>query len=336
MSEIKQSINKVQIVGTLKEINAKVEKKEVSLKSGSVEKKVTCSQISKAEFRNPMFTVEVNGNDIGIDFFPTAEKKLDENGAIIDNPRYKSLETILNTYVPKSKDSVNATRVKVDGNVRLNEYADGNTFEWKSYMGINAFTMSSSGVPQEDSAEAQVSGVIGNIAPEVIGEDETDRLIVTLYTFDNQGVVSPMKFVIEEDLANDFNSFYEIGDNAKLDYEIITKQVGRPKADVNEGGFGRKKSNIISGFSITEYSITYGYDPMDEENELFVSVDDVKEALNVREIMIEKKIAEKKENPSTTSSSPSPKGASAKSSGSNPFGGGSSSTSETKKKNPFG
>lgn len=334
MSEIKQSINKVQIVGTLKEINAKVEKKEVTLKNGNKEKVATCSQISKSEFRNPMFTVEVNGNDIGIDFFPTAEKKLDENGAIIDNPRYKSLETILNTYVPKSKDSVNATRVKVDGNVRLNEYVDGSTFDWKSYMGINGFTMSSNGVPQEDSAEAQVSGVIGNIAPEVIGEDETDRLIVTLYTFDNQGIVSPMKFVIEEDLASDFNSFYEIGDNAKLDYEIITKQVGRPKADTNEGGFGRKKSNIISGFSVTEYSITYGYDPMDEENELFVSVDDVKEALNVREIMIEKKIAEKKENPSTTSSA-SPKGASAKSSGSNPFGGGSTA-SETKKKNPFG
>lgn len=335
MAEIKQSINSVQIVGTLKEINAKVETKEVTIRNGGVEKKVTCSQIAKAEFRNPMFTVEVNGNDIGVDYFPTAEKKLDDNGAIIDNPRYKSLETIINTYVPKSRDAVNATRVKVDGNLRLNEYPDGQTFEWKSFPSINAFQISSSGVSEEDIADAEISGVIGAINTEVIGDNETDRLIVTLYTFDNQGVVSPMKFIVEEDLASDFNSFYEIGDNTKLSYEIKTKQVGAPKTS-NGGGFGRRESKMVRGFSITEYSIFHGDDKFEEENELFVSVDAVKEALDVRNIMIEKKIAEKKANPSTTSSTPSPKGASTKSSGSNPFVGGSSTTTETKKKNPFG
>ena len=55
MSNLK-SINRVQVVGTLKEMNLEKITKEVSFG----EKKITCEQFAKKEFKNPMFIVEVN------------------------------------------------------------------------------------------------------------------------------------------------------------------------------------------------------------------------------------------------------------------------------------
>ena len=125
MSEIKASINNCQICGVLKEINLEEITKEVTLKGANgVEKKVTCQQIAKKEFKNPTFLIEVNRDgqisDIGVDFFPASEKKLDDNGQLIDNPNYKAMKTVLENYVPKIKDAENATRVKVDGLLGVN------------------------------------------------------------------------------------------------------------------------------------------------------------------------------------------------------------------------
>ena len=63
MSEVKQSLNKIQIVGCLSELNMKVETKEVTLKGNGTEKKVTCKTIGKADFRNPSMTVEAKIGD---------------------------------------------------------------------------------------------------------------------------------------------------------------------------------------------------------------------------------------------------------------------------------
>lgn len=334
MSELKQSINRTQIIGTLKEMNMEVTTKEVTLKGGNgVEKKVTCNQIGKKEFKNPMFIVEVNGMDVDVDYFPVAEKKIDDNGAIVDNPRYKALETVMETYIPKCKDSENATRVKIDGSLRANEYADKTSFEWKTFPSIYGFQITSSGVPEEDIADCEISGVIRSIIPEVKDEKETGRLKVELYSFDNNGATTPATFIVEEDLAGDFTDFYEAGQSVKIYYEVVTRQVGAKKP--TGGGFGRRDSQMISGFKVTEYSVFRGDDPFDEENEYFVDIDTMKKAMNERELMIEQKIKEAKEGGSKAQTSSSPKGASAKSEGkANPFGNSSTQTATTKK-SPF-
>lgn len=73
MSELKRSINKVQINGTLEEMNLKMETKETTItrfiNGDRMDKKVTCKVISKSEFKNPSFTVSVNGNTIPIEYF---------------------------------------------------------------------------------------------------------------------------------------------------------------------------------------------------------------------------------------------------------------------------
>lgn len=330
MSEIKASINNAQVIGELLEMNLEEITKEVTLKGANgVEKKVTCQQMAKKEFKNPMFLVDVKGNAIGVDFFPASEKKLDENGQIIDNPNFKSLKTVLENYIPKNnaKDGEVPTRVKIDGILSANEYVNKDTYEFKSITQVNGFRITSTGVPEEDSADCEISGIIRSIIPETKGEDaeETGRLKVELYTFNRNAETTPFTFIVESDLADDFNSFYEAGQSVKLYYEIITKQVGAKKPTT--GGFGRRKSHMVSGFSVTEYSVFYCDEAFDEESEYYINPEDMKQALNERDIKIDNMVKTAKENKDKPKSSP--KGASSSGAKANPFG------SASTKKSPF-
>ena len=330
MSEIKASINNCQICGVLKEMNLEEITKEVTLKGANgVEKKVTCQQMAKKDFKNPMFLVDVKGNAIGVDFFPASEKKLDENGQIIDNPNFKSLKTVLENYIPKNnaKDGEVPTRVKIDGILSANEYVNKDTYEFKSITQVNGFRITSTGVPEEDSADCEISGIIRSIIPETKGEDaeETGRLKVELYTFNRNAETTPFTFIVEADLADDFNSFYEAGQSVKLYYEIITKQVGAKKSTT--GGFGRRESHMVSGFSVTEYSVFRGDEAFDEESEYYINPEDMKQALNERDIKIDNMVKTTKENKDKPKSSP--KGASSSGAKANPFG------SASTKKSPF-
>ena len=116
-------------------------------------------------FKNPMFLVDVKGNAIGVDFFPVSEKKLDENGQLVDNPNFKSLKTVLENYIPKNnaKDGEVPTRVKIDGILSANEYVNKDTYEFKSITQVNGFRITSTGVPEEDSADCEISGIIRSI-----------------------------------------------------------------------------------------------------------------------------------------------------------------------------
>lgn len=352
MAELKRSINKVQLNGELNEMNLTIETKKTkvsrNIDGNRVEKEVECRVIGKKEFKNPAFTVDINGNIIDVEYFGVnfgvAEKGLDENGNIIDNDRFKALETIMNKYNPKigGDSNVEPTRVKVDGSLALNEYASVNKNpdgEFYSFPQITAFGISSSGVTEEDSADAEISGVIKAIAHEVRDDEETGRLNVELISFGYNGVAEPFKFVVESDLADDFESFYEMGASVKIYYEIITKQIGGKRVST-DGGFGRRDAKITSGYTITEYSVFRGEEPFEEESEYFVDVETVKNALAEREIMKENRIKDaiEKANNGGTTATKSPKGAS-KSSGNNPFGNSNAKSSpfggETKAKNPF-
>ena len=330
MSEIKASINNAQVIGELLEMNLEEITKEVTLKGANgVEKKVTCQQMAKKEFKNPMFLVDVKGNAIGVDFFRASEKKLDENGQIIDNPNFKSLKTVLENYIPKNnaKDGEVPTRVKIDGILFANEYVNKDTYEFKSITQVNGFKITSTDVPKEDSADCEISGIIRSIIPETKGEDaeETGRLKVELYTFNRNAETTPFTFIVEPDLTDDFNSFYEAGQSVKLYYEIITKQVGAKKPTT--GGFGRRESHMVSGFSVTEYSVFRGDTAYEEESEYYINPEDMKQALNERDIKIDNMVKTAKENKDKPKSSP--KGASSSGAKANPFG------SASTKKSPF-
>lgn len=291
---MKQSIRNCQVVGVVSEINMSVQSAETEL-NGT---KIKCDCIAKTEFKNPSMTIEVNEKPIGVEFVRVYEKTLDkEKKNIVHNPRFDAMKTIIEQYVPKSKDAENATRVKFDGQIGLNEYVTekGGQYEFKSNIQILGFNpCSRSNVPDKDFAEAEISGIIGAKRPEVFNDEETGRLIVTFCSFDKDENILPFELIVDKDIADDFNSAYEVGDSCKLSVEIVSRHIGRVKNN-DKMAFGRRQSNIVSGYDKTEYCIFSGEEVFEEESEYYIDPKCVKEAKKKRELMIEAMIQQKKE-----------------------------------------
>lgn len=284
MNELKRSINKFQIVGTIDEINLKVDNNVVNKKNSQIK-----GAIIKCDFKNPSVTINVNGQIIGVNFYPTY-KQVEKDGKIIDNPRYKALETIMNYE--------KGIRVLANCSLSENSYVDdkSNEPEFKSFPQLSAFQITSSNVSDDDTADGRISGVVKSIKDEVRNEEETGRIIVEFYYMITDGsgdiIATPINLIVESDLADDFKDMYPIGSNCILDVEIINRQVGGNKKKV-EGHFGRRESKVVDGFTVEEFSCFGGDPTLEEENEYFVSVDDMKELLKERKVMIEAKISER-------------------------------------------
>ena len=308
---MEKSINRVQFHGAINEFNLQVEEKEVELKREENTKKIKCKTINKIKFTNPSMTLDINKYDedgnvvktdtVGINYFPVYEKMLDDNGNVKDNPQFKSLQTIMGYE--------KGTRIRVDGTFSDNSYAkDGEYKENAPFVTINAFVGSSSRVSEKDSSDGQISGIIRNIRREVdSNENETGRLKIEFYMFDRDMKAFPIELTVESDLADAFEENYEAGDNAIFNVEVVSKQVGTTKKK-GGGSFARRESNMIAGFSVMEISVFSDEAQPEEENELFISVNDISKALKEREIMKEAKINESKEKEKNRQSSGSKSG----------------------------
>lgn len=306
-----KSINRVQFHGAISEFNLQVEEKEVELKRDNNTKKVKCKSISKVKFTNPSMTLDVDKYDeegnviktdtVGVNYFPVHEKMLDENGNVKDNPQFKALQTIMGYE--------KGTRIRVDGTFADNSYAkDGEYKENAPFVTVNAFVSSSSKVAEKDSSDGQVSGIIRNIRKEMnSNEEETGRLKVEFYMFDRDMKAFPIELTVEADIADAFEENYEAGDNAILNVEVVSRQVGTAKKK-GGGNFARRESNMVTGFSVMEISVFSDEAQPEEENELFISVDDISKALKERDIMKEAKIKESKEKNKQSNSSGSKSG----------------------------
>lgn len=283
---MEKSINSIQAVGSIEELNFQIEEKEVTLKnSKGKEKKTKCKQIGKVktEWRNPNITIKSNDNIIGFHFYPTNEKKLDDDGNIVDNPRFKAIQTI--------SEYAKGTRVKIDGSFLNNEYPTDDE-EYKSFVQLNAFSVTSTGVGDEDYCDGSLSGIIKSIKPEMKGEDETGRKIVEFLYLNSNLDIFPISLILEEDLVDEFEDRYSKGDCVVLDIECVTRTVGNTEKKSN--GFGRQ-SHRVSGYTVTEYRIFSGGNVLEDENQYYLSKEDVKKKLGERDIMIEQRIKEKKQ-----------------------------------------
>lgn len=278
---MRQSVNQVQAVGSVSELNLKME--EVKYEDKASGKSVNCKCISKVDFRNPSIVINVDGDPCGFDFYPTYEMKYDtKEKKFVNNPRFKSLETIMNYDL--------GTRVKIDGSFANNEYVN-DELDLKSIVRLNAFQCTSTGVPDEDYCDCTLSGVIKTIRPEMVNESETGRLFVDFVYFDRNLDLFPITLVVPEDIAEEFSD-YKARDSVKFEIEVKSRTVGGGKKQ--ESRFGKRSSKKVSGFTVTEYLIFDGSEPYDEENELYVSNEDLKKKVEERNISIEQKIEEKK------------------------------------------
>ena len=298
MSEIKQSLNEMQIVGAVEEVNLEFLKdQKVELRRGDFKKEVVCDTV---DFRNSSMTVRVerkdeDGNSLGETIIPVElrtlfnqnSKSLNDKGEVEENKGFKALETIA-TYEKGTRVQV-TTRADA---IQENGYAgrDG----WTSRPRFIAQYVTSTNVPEEDKADAKITGVIRSIKPEIKNEEETGRLFVEFYMFNYKGDTYPVTLAVNEDLADDFKDAYELGASCQLDVELVSRTVGKPKVN-KEKAFGRRASKIVEGYIITEINV-FGGDPVfEEENEYFVDIKDMKKAIEARELMIEQKIKDKAE-----------------------------------------
>jgi hypothetical protein len=260
----KKSMNTVVIVGTLAEVGNLVYDKEMKNKTNDK----LVGAITRADFKKPAFVVDVNGQKIGVNTMPVYKDKVDkETKKIVENDRFKAFEKIMTYEV--------GTRVEIRGSISI-----GSPYMGKNGIvepvSVNMFSLSATSVGDEDYAEGKVSGYIKSIKAETRGEDEdeTGRLLVELWMYnDYDDSVSPFTLVVEEDVAEDFENTYSDGDNAVLDFDIVSRQVGGKKPKT---AFGKKESKIVGGFSVTEYSIFSGEAPMDDESEYYIDEDDFK------------------------------------------------------------
>ena len=262
----KKSINNVVIEGTLAEVGNLVYDKEMKHKTNDK----LVGAITRADFKKPAFVVDVNGQKIGVNTMPVYKNKVDkETKKIVENDRFKAMQKIMDYEV--------GTKVKINASISI-----GSPYMGKSGIiepvSINMFSMSSTSVGNEDEAyaEGKVSGFIKSIKPETRGEneEETGRLLVELWMYnDYDDSVAPFTLVVDEELAEDFEDTYSEGDNAVVNFDITSKQVGGKKS---KNAFGKRESKIVGGFSVTEYSIFGGEAPMDDESDYYIDEDDFK------------------------------------------------------------
>lgn len=286
--EIKR-INKVQIVGTLAEVgNLKYDEKAEKEVTVNGEKKKIKGAITRADFKKPAFVVDVKGQMIGVTTLPTYKKKVNDKGEIVDNERFKAMETIMEYEV--------GTRVKIDASISV-----GNPYKGKDgFASVQMFNMSSTSVPEKDFAEGKVSGYIKSIKNETKGDDEeeTGRLAIDFWIMNYDGTMSPFPLVVEDDIKEGFEENYEDGSNAILLFDVISRQVGSKKSQ--SAGFGRKKSNITEGYTVTEYSIFDGEPPIDDESDYYIDEDVFKKLM--KEYKQKKEESKNSDNNSSSSS----------------------------------
>ena len=282
--------NYVTIVGTLKELNLSAEGEKLrKIGFGDNQKEVQCNAMNKTEFNKPMMVVEVNGMAVPVDLkFSQAEFGVKKDGSQYDNGAYKSLKTIAEQY--KSGD-----RVSVTASFSRNEYASTEG-ELKSFPTFYWDRATRSNVPDEDSISGSLVGVITKIFEEEVNEETTGRLKVGVGTLTYTGELEQFDFVVEADVARDFESAYEQNSVAQIYYTLKTNSTVVEVEEESTGGFGQKAKKAVSGRTFTEYVIIGGEPAFDEENEaMFITPSEVAEGKTKREIAQQKKIQKKLE-----------------------------------------
>lgn len=209
------------------------------------------------------------------------------------NPMYPGIKTVMNDYVDKAHATEEhpADTVHCTVSLRINDFVSKKSGELITSSRLNLNRINRKPIAPEDyEAKMILEGFILDYKPEIEAyseeEEETGRLIVELGVVGYNGDLMPFNLIVPDDIADDFENFYEVNDTAQFDIDIVNKTVGK-KAPTHESGFGKveeKGADISSGYTIQELQIFKGSNAYDEEAAL--DEDLIAEALNEREIYL--------------------------------------------------
>lgn len=164
--------------------------------------------------------------------------------------------------------SAEPTLVNIEGSVSINDYVNQQG-EVKSGLRWRVGRANTKASPDEPRGTTlKVTTLIQSIKPEVRQEEETGRLIVTLYGAEANGTCFPITAIVDEDMADAFTDCYEVGMTVPFELELISRHVGNENTGAAKK-FGRAgKVAVNNGFDVQELMLVGGDDEIEEPDEL--------------------------------------------------------------------
>ena len=293
MAELVQSKMNGRIVGTLME--KKLEEVDSTRTINGVEKE--CKAIRGT------LSVKTNNGTFDISVWTSS---LNGNGE--ESKLYKSYETVMNDYVSASDNVDNADTIDCLINMGINDYCNREKTEVRSSVRFRLSIVNrvadKEGV--ELSSDLELECYIDSIKKEKKNDEPTGRLIVEVIGVDYSGNAQPYTLYVEEDLADDFEDIYSVGDNAML---YLTAKMAHVGGEVKKKktAFGKKGNIESSGYDRLELVIIGGEDSYedidDDDYEGFgLTKKEVKKLKEDREILLEQKLNDAKAKDNTPKS----------------------------------
>lgn len=183
------------------------------------------------------------------------------------NPQWKMACAMMDWTPEINSLGGEPTLVNIEGTVAINDYV-GQDGEVKSTLRWSVRRANTKASP-DDTKGTSLNAVafIQSIEPEtrVVGDDvePTGRLKVGLLGVDGKGCVFPIKALVDEDLADDFDSNYEKGQTVNFDFDLIVRHVGGQQN--KKKAFGKGASvDVHYSFDIQELMIVGADEPFEE------------------------------------------------------------------------
>ena len=164
--------------------------------------------------------------------------------------------------------SIEPTLVNIEGAVSINDYVNQQG-EVKSGLRWRVGRANTKASPDEPKGTTlKVTTIIQSIKPEIRQEEETGRLIVTLYGAEANGTCFPITAIVDEDMTDAFNDCYEVGMTVPFELELVSRHVGNANTGAAKK-FGRAgKVAVNNGFDVQELMLVGGDDEIEEPDEL--------------------------------------------------------------------
>lgn len=155
------------------------------------------------------------------------------------------------------------TLVKVEGTVDVQDYVNReNNLAMMTRYRVNRGSTRT----DDENPGMSMEGIwyIGAIDKEMVLDEETGRLLVTLYGVNNQGQIYPFTVYVKEDMADAFEDMYEVGQTAKFLFNMEHRHIGGDVEDKKPAFGHATKVNTAKGFDRFEVILVGGDDVIEE------------------------------------------------------------------------
>lgn len=263
-TELRESKNRVNIIGTLKE-------KDLRTKKGD-----------KGNMIFGTLVIETGENqEVKVKVFANEKKK--DGG---ENTIYKGLKTVDNEFISMAEDPENATKVKINGaKFSSNDFFIGGKMVESVEISTNFINRLGSD-EYEPKATFEVEIFYTGIKPETDKDDnETGRTVVSGYIVEYGSKLIPIKFVTTKEAGDYIESNFEAKKTGVVAGDIISTV--ETKVEKKEG-FGKVREEVFVKTK-KEFLITGGDDQYDEDDKNSYDIKAIKEAVKERENYLESK-----------------------------------------------